>query len=103
MANEGANPVERAVSFDMRLAVSLVVPAWGAFMILIGARHGQGWWIATGAVVFAIGIIFMGGSSIVTPFLPRSRPSRPTVRAAVSAARQSSERRNCPFAHTRLS
>lgn len=67
--------MERAVSLVMRLAVSMVLPAWGAFMILIGARSGEGWWIATGAVVFAIGVIFFAGSSIVTPFLPGARPS----------------------------
>ncbi|HJU27796.1 MAG TPA: hypothetical protein VJ718_01420 [Candidatus Binataceae bacterium] len=75
MANEGANPAQRAASFIIRLAASLVLPAWGALMIVIGVKHGQGWWIATGAVVFAIGVIFAAGSSIVTPFLPGSRPS----------------------------
>jgi hypothetical protein len=75
MANEGVNPVERAISFAMRLAVSMILPAWGALMIVIGASHRQGWWIASGVVVFAVGAIFLAGSSIVTPFLPGSRPS----------------------------
>lgn len=84
MANAGASPVERAVSFVMRLAVSIALPAWGAYMIFIGARYGQNWWIATGAVVFVIGVIFFAGSSIVTPFLPGSRPSPDHSGGAVS-------------------
>ena len=75
MANAGANPVERAVSFTMRLAVSMILPAWGVIMALIGVKHGEGWWIASGATVFAIGAVFFAGSSIVTPFLPGARPS----------------------------
>ena len=75
MANAGANPVECAVSFTMRLAVSMILPAWGAIMALIGVRHGEGWWIASGAAVFAVGMVFLAGSSIVTPFLPGARPS----------------------------
>ena len=75
MANEGANPVERAVSFTMRLAVSMILPAWGVIMAAIGAKHGEGWWISSGVVVFAVGVIFLAGSSIVTPFLPGARPS----------------------------
>jgi hypothetical protein len=74
MANAGANPVERAVSFVMRLLVSMVLPAWGVIMIVLGAMYAEGWWIATGVAVFAIGVIFFAGSSVVTPFLPGSRP-----------------------------
>jgi len=30
---------------------------------------GIGWCIATGLVVFAIGVVLLAGSSLVTPFL----------------------------------
>ena len=102
IANEGAGPVGRAVSFVTRIAVSLVLPVWGAFMIRIGAGYGQGWRIATGAVMFAIGVIFFAGSSIITPFLPGSRPSPDHSRGAAGAG-QGPEWRNCPFAATQLS
>jgi hypothetical protein len=30
MANEGATPTERTMSFALRLIVSLLIPAWGS-------------------------------------------------------------------------
>jgi hypothetical protein len=29
----------------------------------------MGWWIATGVVILAIGVVLFAGSSLVTPFL----------------------------------
>jgi hypothetical protein len=73
MANEGSGPVERTISFVMRLFVSLVLPAWGIIMIVLGAERGMRWWIVTGVVVLLIGVLFFAGSSLVTPFLPGGR------------------------------
>ena len=69
MANEGSSPIEKAVSFVLRLAVSLLLPGWGLAMIVMGAMWGIFWWIATGVVVLAIGVVFFAGSSLVTPYL----------------------------------
>ncbi len=73
MANQGGTLGQRTFSFIMRLLVSLVLPAWGIAMIALGAHAAMGWWIATGVVVLAIGVIFFAGSSLVTPFLPGGR------------------------------
>jgi hypothetical protein len=69
MANEGSSPIEKAVSFVLRLAVSLLLPGWGLAMIVMGAMWGMFWWIATGVIVLAIGVVFFAGSSLVTPYL----------------------------------
>ncbi len=69
MANEGSSGVERTVSFIIRLVVSLMLPAWGLIMIVLGVTWGMGWWIATGLVVLAIGVVLFAGSSLATPFL----------------------------------
>ncbi len=69
MANEGSSRVERTVSFIIRLVVSLMLPAWGLIMIVLGVTWGMGWWIATGLVVLAIGVVLFAGSSLVAPFL----------------------------------
>lgn len=53
----------------MRLLVSLVLPAWGLAMIVIGAMRGNGWWVASGLAVLAIGVVFFAGSSLVSPLL----------------------------------
>ncbi len=73
MANQGGSLAQRTFSFVVRLLVSLVLPAWGVAMIALGARAASGWWIATGVVVLAIGVIFFAGSSLITPFLPGGR------------------------------
>jgi hypothetical protein len=41
MANEGNKPLERAISFMMRLIISLILPAWGVVMIVLGATRGR--------------------------------------------------------------
>lgn len=75
MANEGSSPIEKAVSFVLRLLVSLLLPGWGLAMIVMGALSGMLWWIATGVVVLAIGVVFFAGSSLVTPYLGGRRLS----------------------------
>jgi hypothetical protein len=69
MANEGSSAIERTVSFVLRLLVSLLLPGWGLEMIVMGAMWGMFWWIATGLVVLAIGVVFFAGSSLITPYL----------------------------------
>ncbi len=75
MANEGSSPIERTVSFVLRLMVSLLLPGWGLAMIVLGLMWGMFWWIATGVVVLAIGVVFFAGSSLVTPYLGGRRLS----------------------------
>jgi hypothetical protein len=69
MANEGSSKAERIASFIIRLVVSLLLPVWGLIMIVLGVTWGMGWWIATGLVVLAIGVVLFAGSSLATPFL----------------------------------
>jgi hypothetical protein len=69
MADEGSSPIEKAFSFAMRLMISLLLPGWGLAMIVLGLMWGMFWWIATGLVVLAIGIVFFAGSSLITPYL----------------------------------
>ena len=69
MANEGSSRIERAVSFVMRLIVSLLLPGWGVAMIVLGLIDGSGWWVITGLTVLAIGVVLFAGGSLVTPFL----------------------------------
>lgn len=69
MANEGSSQIERTVSFALRLMVSLLLPGWGLAMIVLGLMWGMFWWIATGVVVLAIGVVFFAGSSLITPYL----------------------------------
>lgn len=69
MANEGSSLIERTISFTLRLLVSLLLPGWGLAMIVMDLMWGLFWWVATGVVVLAIGVVFFAGSSIVTPYL----------------------------------
>jgi len=57
--------VERAVSFVMRLLVSLVLPLWGLAMLALGIEWGAPWWIGCGVVTGGIGLLMLAGS----PFL----------------------------------
>jgi hypothetical protein len=43
MVNQGGSRGEQAFSFVMRLLVSLILPAWGLIMIVLGARNAMGW------------------------------------------------------------
>lgn len=69
MANEGSSQTERAISFVMRLIVSLLLPGWGVVMIILGLTDGSGWWVITGLTVLAIGVVLFAGSSLVSPYL----------------------------------
>ena len=69
MANEGSSTSERTVGFLMRLLISLVLPAWGVAMIVLGVMRANGWWVASGVAVLAVGVVFFAGSSLISPFL----------------------------------
>jgi hypothetical protein len=77
MANEGGTNPERAISFTLRLIVSLIIPLWGLIMLVLGLLHGEAWWIASGGIVLAIGAIFLCGSSNKRPsFLAAAIPAK---------------------------
>jgi hypothetical protein len=77
MANERASTLEGAIGFVMRLLVSLALPVWGLATIGVGVADGNGWWIATGAVVLAIGVLLFAVSSLVSPLIGgRAHPQR---------------------------
>lgn len=60
---------ERAVSFVMRLLVSLVLPLWGLAMLALGIKSRSPWWIGCGAVVAGIGLLMLAGSPFLDSFL----------------------------------
>jgi hypothetical protein len=62
-------------SFIIRLVVSLLLPAWGLMMIVLGVTWGMGWWIATGLVAPAIGV-----RSVCRRLTRNSLPRRPLGR-----------------------
>ncbi len=64
MADSGEK-TEHALSVLMRLLVSLVLPAWGIVMLVLGLMYGAGWWIGTGVVVGLIGAVMFVGSPVI--------------------------------------
>ncbi len=68
-AQERIEKAEKAVSFLMRLGVSLVLPLWGLAMLGLGIEWRSGWWIGCGIVVGAIGLLMLAGSPISDRFL----------------------------------
>jgi hypothetical protein len=61
------NPVERAektMSILMRLGTSALLPLWGLIMIVLGVEFRSLWWLGTGLVVGAIGVLFLAGSPL---------------------------------------
>jgi hypothetical protein len=69
MANGRPSTSERALGFAMRLLALLALPVWGLATIGVGVADGNGWWIATGAVVLAIGVLLFAVSSLVSPLI----------------------------------
>jgi hypothetical protein len=55
--------LQNAVSTVIRFFVSLLLPAWGVIMVLLGIYWRSGWWIGTGAATLFIGVIQFSGSS----------------------------------------
>jgi len=55
---------ERAVSALIRFGISAILPVWALLMIVLGAEYRSPWWLGTGLVVGAIGVLFLAGSPI---------------------------------------
>jgi hypothetical protein len=67
-----ADPVERAeqaVSILARLAISLVMPLWALAMVILGVEYRSAWWLGTGVVVGAIGLLLFCGSPLIERYL----------------------------------
>jgi hypothetical protein len=60
---------EHAISALMRFAVSLIIPLWALAMLAIGIEYRSIWWLGCGAVVGAIGLLFMVGNPLAKPLL----------------------------------
>ncbi len=63
-----ADPVERAeraVSVLARLVISLVMPLWALAMVILGVEYRSAWWLGTGVVVGAIGLLLFCGSPLI--------------------------------------
>ena len=63
---------ERAISALIRFGISAILPVWALLMIVLGAEYRSPWWLGTGLVVAAIGIVFLAGSPIAN-LIYRSR------------------------------
>ena len=63
---------ERAISALIRCGISAILPVWALLMIVLGAEYRSPWWLGTGLVVAAIGIVFLAGSPIAN-LIYRSR------------------------------
>jgi hypothetical protein len=61
MAGE-PNRLQESSSWIVRLLVSLILPAWGIALVIIGLMHGSAWWVASGIAIGIAGVItFVGG------------------------------------------
>ena len=61
---------ERAVSTLFRLGISAILPLWALLMVILGAEYRSLWWLGTGLVVGAIGVLFLAGSPIANLIYP---------------------------------
>jgi len=61
---------ERAISALIRFGISAILPIWALLMIVLGAEYRSPWWLGTGLVVAAIGILFLAGSPIANLIHP---------------------------------
>jgi hypothetical protein len=67
-----ADPVERAeraVSILARFVISLVMPLWALAMVVLGVEYRSPWWLGTGVVVGAIGLLLFCGSPLIERYL----------------------------------
>jgi predicted cobalt transporter CbtA len=55
---------ERAVSVLIRLGIAAILPLWALSMIVLGLEYRSIWWIGTGVVVGAVGLLFLAGSPL---------------------------------------
>ena len=61
----------------MRFVVSLVLPLWALAMIVLGVEYRSLWWLGTGLVVGAVGLLFMVGNPLATAALDERESWRP--------------------------
>jgi hypothetical protein len=61
---------ERAVSALIRFGISAILPVWALAMIVLGAEYRSLWWLGTGLVVGAIGLLFLAGSPLANLIYP---------------------------------
>jgi len=61
---------ERAISALVRLGISAILPVWALLMIVLGVEYRSPWWLGTGLVVGAIGVLFLAGSPIANLIYP---------------------------------
>ncbi|MGH7781053.1 MAG: hypothetical protein ACREQR_14640 [Candidatus Binataceae bacterium] len=62
-----ADPIEKAesaISVVMRLGIAAILPVWALIMLVLGIEYRSPWWIGTGVVVGAIGLLFLAGSPL---------------------------------------
>jgi len=55
---------ESAISVLMRLGIAAILPLWALIMIVLGLEYRSIWWIGTGVIVGAIGLLFLAGSPL---------------------------------------
>jgi len=70
MAQPGEK-TEHALSVVIRFLISLALPLWGLAILVLGIVHGLGWWIVTGLVVVAIGVLLLAGNPLAEAVLGR--------------------------------
>jgi hypothetical protein len=75
---------EHAMSALMRFVVSLIIPLWALAMVVLGVEYRSLWWLGSGLVVGAIGLLLAVGNPLAGPVLdmreswrPLSRPKSP--------------------------
>ena len=66
---EPTEQAEHAISALMRFIVSLIIPIWALAMLTLGLEYRSIWWLGTGVVVGAIGLLFMVGNPLAKPAL----------------------------------
>ncbi len=62
-----ADQIEKAegvISVLMRLGIAAILPIWALIMIVLGLEYRSIWWLGTGVVVGAIGVLFLAGSPL---------------------------------------
>ena len=57
--------VQESISWSLRLVVSLILPLWGAVLIVLGIKDGSLWWIASGVAIVAAGAVTFIGSPLI--------------------------------------
>jgi hypothetical protein len=60
-----ADKVQESISWILRLAVSLILPAWAVALVVIGLKYGSAWWIASGVAIGAAGVIIFIASPLM--------------------------------------